>query len=253
MSQILVKDKAIVVPGEALAEGMDFFPSFGTYRDQEKIYASRLGLVNLDGKVLKIVPLSGRYLPKINDTIIGKVEDVSYSGWRINLNGAYSAMLNSKDGVQEFLERGADLSRFYDIGDYVVTKIINVTSQKMLDLTMKGPGLRKITGGRIIEVNTHKVPRIIGKAGSMVSMIKQSTGCRIIVGQNGWVWIDGEPMSEKIAVDAIRKIEKEAHLAGLTDKMKIYLEKATGKKIEAAPMQDNRSEQSFEDRNNNNE
>ncbi len=233
MSQILVKDKAIVVPGEELAEGMEFFPSFGTYREENKIFASRLGLVNVDGKVLKIVPLSGRYIPKINDTIIGKIDDVSYSGWRIDLNSAYSAMLNSKDGVTEFVERGADLSRFYDIGDYVVCKIINVTSQKLIDMTMKGPGLRKITGGRIIEVNTHKVPRIIGKAGSMVSMIKNATNCRIIVGQNGLVWLDGEPTNEKIAVDAIRKIEKEAHFQGLTDRIKEYLEKATGKKIEA--------------------
>lgn len=252
MSQILVKDKAIVVPGEELAEGMEFFPSFGTYREENKIFASRLGLVNVDGKVLKIVPLSGRYIPKINDTIIGKVDDVSYSGWRIDLNSAYSAMLNSKDGVTEFVERGADLSRFYDIGDYVVCKIINVTSQKLIDMTMKGPGLRKITGGRIIEVNTHKVPRIIGKAGSMVSMIKNATNCRIIVGQNGLVWLDGEPANEKIAVDAIRKIEQEAHFSGLTDRVKEYLEKATGKKIEAVTeMPRNEHSHSQFDENNN--
>ncbi len=234
MSRILVKEREIVVPGEDLAEGMDFLPSSGTYREKDRIVASRLGIVNIDGKVIRIVALSGRYNPKIGDTIIGKVVDVSYSGWRIDLNSAYSAMMNSKDAVSEFIARGADLSRYYDIGDYLVAKIVNVTSQKLIDLTMKGPGLRKLQGGRIIEVNTNKVPRIIGKQGSMVGMIKNATGCRIVVGQNGLVHVDGEPGSENIAVDAIRKIESESHISGLTERVKEYLEKATGKKVDSS-------------------
>ena len=110
-------------------------------------------------------------------------------------------------------------------GDYIVCKIVNVTSQKLVDVTMKGPGLRKLKGGRIIEVDTHKVPRIIGKQGSMVMMIKDATNCNISVGQNGLIWIDGEPMSELLAIQAIRKIEAESHLSGLTEKIKDFLEK----------------------------
>ena len=87
--------------------------------------------------------------------------------------------------------------------------------------------------GQIIEVNTHKVPRIIGKDGSMVSMIKQATGCNIIVGQNGWVWLNSEDAKmELIAIETIKKIEAEATSSGLTDRIKIFLEKKTGKKIE---------------------
>jgi exosome complex component RRP4 len=62
-------------------------------------------------------------------------------------------------------------------------------------------------------------------------MIKQATSCRIIVGQNGLVWVDGEPDKENIAVNAIRKIENESHMPGLTDRMKVYLEEVTGVKI----------------------
>ncbi len=87
----------------------------------------------------------------------------------------------------------------------------------------------KLTGGRIIRVNTHKVPRIIGKQASMVTMIKDSTKCRIIVGQNGLVWIQGTPEDEIIAVDVIKKIERESHIPGLTDKIKEYLLKVTNK------------------------
>jgi len=232
MSKILVKDKEIVVPGDEIAEGMDFFPGFGTYREKEHIFASRLGIANVDGKVMKIIPLSGRYIPKSNDVIIGKVEEVAYFGWRINIHSAYPAMLNPKDATSDFIERGADLTRYFNIGDYLVAKIINVTTQKLVDLTTKGPGLRKISGGRIIEVNTHKVPRIIGKQGSMVGMIKQATNTRIIVGQNGLMWIEGEPKSVVIAVNATKKIEEESHISGLTERIREYLEKETGTKID---------------------
>ena len=231
MSKIMVNDKEISVPGETLAVGMDILPGSGTYRDGEKIMANRLGLVMVDGRTIKLIPLSGRYIPKTGDTIICKVIDVSFNGWRLDTNSAYSAMLSMKDATSEFIARGANLTQYYDLGDYLVCKIVNVTSQKLIDVTMKGPGLRKLKGGRIIEVNPNKVPRIIGKQGSMVMMVKDATRCNISVGQNGLIWIDGEPMSELLAIQAIRKIEKESHTSGLTEKIKEFLENS-GKKSE---------------------
>ncbi len=231
MSELVVKNKEVVVPGEVLATGMDYLPGQGSYREGDNIHASILGLVNVDGRAIKLIPLSGRYLPKRGDTIIGKVIDVMMSGWRVELNCAYSAMLPLM-GTSEYIMKGADLTKYFDLGDFMVAKITNVTSQKLVDLSTKGPGLRKLSGGRIMEVNTHKVPRIIGKQGSMVSMIKQATDCKIIVGQNGLVWILGEPDNELLAVKTIQKIEKESHVSGLTDKIKEFLEKETGKKLE---------------------
>ena len=232
MSKILVNDKEISVPGETLAVGMDVLPGAGTYRIGENIIANRLGLVMIEGRTLKLIPLSGRYIPKTGDTIICKVIDVSFSGWRLDTNSAYSAMLSMKDATSEFIQRGANLTQYYDLGDFIVCKIVNVTSQKLIDVTMKGPGLRKLKGGRIIEVVPNKVPRIIGKQGSMVIMIKDATQCNIVVGQNGLIWIDGEPLNELLAIQAIRKIAAESHLSGLTDKIKEFLEK-NGKKVAA--------------------
>ena len=225
MSKIIVQDKSIAVPGETLAVGMDMLPGSGTYREGESIKANRLGLAVIDGRTIKLIPLSGRYIPKTGDTIICKVIDVSFSGWRLDTNSAYSAMMSMKDATSEFIARGANLTQYYDLGDYVMCKIVNVTSQKLVDVTMKGPGLRKLRGGRVIEVDPNKVPRIIGKQGSMVIMIKDATKCNISVGQNGLVWIDGEPLNELLAIQTIRKIERESHLSGLTDKIKDFLEK----------------------------
>lgn len=225
MTGLLVENKDIVIPGEIVAEGMDFLPANGTFREGSSIIASQLGIINIDGRLIKLIPLKGKYLPKVGDVIIGRVTDVAFSGWRVGLNSAYTAMLSVKDATSRFIEKGADLTKILNIGDYIVTKIINVTSQNLVDLTMKGPGLRKLGEGRIISVTPNKVPRIIGKQGSMVSMVKEYTGCQIIVGQNGLVWIQGEPDKEFLTVNTIRTIEEQSHTSGLTDKIKALLEK----------------------------
>jgi exosome complex component RRP4 len=228
---LLVKEKEVVVPGEVLADDIGYIPGYGTYRSNSKLMASRLGVVSMEGKVIRTIPVAGKYLPKRNDIVIGRVVDILMSGWRVEINSPYSAMLSSKE-TPEFIEKNEDLSKYFDLDEYMVAKITNVTSQNLVDVTVRDQGLRKLKGGRIIKVNTHKVPRIIGKKGSMVSMIKQATNCRIIVGQNGLIWIDGEPDKENIAVEAVRKIENESHLSGLTEHMKEHLEKITGVKLD---------------------
>jgi exosome complex component RRP4 len=219
MGNVICQEKEIVVPGDIIATGMDFIPGMGTFREGENVIASKLGIVNISGSLIKLVPLSGRYFPKLGDVIICKVIDVSMNGWRVDTNSAYSAMLSMKDASSRFISRGADLTRYFKVGEYVMTKIINVTSQRLVDITMKGPGLRKLTGGIVISANSSKVPRIIGKNGSMVTMVKRATNCNIAVGQNGLIWIQGSPADQVRAIAAIRKIEEEAHISGLTERM----------------------------------
>jgi exosome complex component RRP4 len=137
-------------------------------------------------------------------------------------------MLSMKEATSDFIERGADLTQYYNLGDYIVTKIINVTTQKLLDVSMKGPGLRKLRGGQIMTINYNKVPRVIGKQGSMIAMIKDATKCMIIVGQNGLVWVKGEPENEVIARQAIELIDQNSHVSGLTDRIKSFLEEKKG-------------------------
>ncbi len=221
--QIVVKDKDIVVPGEIIAKGMSFLPGNGAYREQDNVVAKRLGMVSIEGKVIKLIPLTGTYSPKLKDRIVGRVIDVLMQGWRMDINCPYSAVLSLKDGTSEFIPRGADLTQYFGLGDYLVCQIVNVTSQKLIDVSMRGPGLRKLKGGRILNISPQKVPRVIGKDGSMVSMIKEATGCDIVVGQNGIIWFSGEPEGEVLAVKAFKKIEEDAHLSGLTDKIAALL------------------------------
>jgi len=231
MGVVKVKDKEVVIPGQLLAEGMDFVPTGEAYREDDKIYSKRLGLVEINKRVIKVIPLSGAYVPREGDTVIGVVTDILVSGWRVDLGCAYDAVLPIKDAVNEFVKRGDDLTKYLDIGDVIFAKISRVTSQMLVDLTLKDRGLTRLIGGRIIKFPPVKVPRVIGKNASMITMLKKSTECKIYVGRNGYIWIDGKPNQELLLTKAIKIINEMAHTSGLTDRIKEFLEKETGQKL----------------------
>jgi len=220
---IKVQDKDLVVPGELIAEGADYLAGEGSYREAQGIYASLFGVVEVKAKFIKVVPLAGRYLPKPGDTIIGVISEVNQSSWIVDLNSPYDAILPLSLAVPHFVESGEDISRYFDIGDVIIAKVNNVTKSRNVALTMNGRDLGKLRGGRIVEINPTKVPRLIGRSGTMVGMIKEMAGCDILVGQNGRVWLNCPLEKENLAVAAIHKIEEEAHIPGLTERVKTFL------------------------------
>ena len=231
MSEILAKDREIAVTGQILAKGMDYLPGGAAFRENDNLIAGQVGLVNISGKVVRLIPLSGRYVPKVGDLVIGKVIDMSFSNWFVEIGYAYEAALSIRD-VPEYVEKNADLARYYNFDDMIVAQVVKVTKAMKIDLSMKDRGLGKLLGGRFIFITPNKVPRVIGKSGSMVDMIKQATNCRIMVGQNGRIWIKGD--NDSLVVEAIRKVEELAHISGLTDKIDEFLTKRlieSGKKV----------------------
>jgi exosome complex component RRP4 len=108
-----------------------------------------------------------------------------------------------------------------------MAKVLQVDKEKKLQITLKDRNLYKIKGGHIIYVEPSKVPRIIGKKGSMISLLKKYTKCRIFVGQNGRIWIDGDEDGIKKVIETIYKIEDESLSYGLTNKIEEILKKDT--------------------------
>jgi exosome complex component RRP4 len=107
-----------------------------------------------------------------------------------------------------------------NVGDLIVAKIIAYDRSHDPQLTVGEPGLGKITRGQIVKITPTKIPRVIGRKGSMISMIKQETGCQIILGVNGIILITGKTLEEEeLAMMAIRKIDEESHTSGLTDRV----------------------------------
>jgi len=211
MSELLVKEKDLVFPGDELATGLEFIPSNGTYRYNNKIYSKTTGLVNIQSRVVKVICLKGPYIPERGDVVIGKVTDIGTTYWMVDIGIPYSVYLPLKSVARGFVDSSrTDITRFLNLDDLVILKIFKVSNDMKIDGSMRGPEFHKLTGGRLIEINSHKVPRLIGRKGSMIQMIKQHTKCKIIVGQNGWIWIKGEePELEHLAIQTIKKVDLE--------------------------------------------
>ncbi|MBQ2962223.1 MAG: exosome complex protein Rrp4 [Methanobrevibacter sp.] len=213
---IYVNEKDLVVPGELLAED-DYYPGRGTFEDDGKICSKLLGLVSLRNKKISVIPLKSKYLPKKGDVVIGKIDDVRFSMWGVDINSPYSGILPASE---VFGREKKELSRVFDIGDVLFLRIVDVDEVKKVKLGLKGRGMGKFKGGVIVDIAPTKVPRLIGKKGSMINMIKDKTGCKIVVGQNGLVWVKGNEDMEQIVKNIIKLIEREAHTSGLTDRIK---------------------------------
>ena len=229
--------KQLVTPGELLAEG-DYLPGENSFMEENKIYAQRIGLVDIDNKKVNVVALRAFYLPKVGDIVIGTVVEVGFNGWTIDIKSPYQAILRASDVLsRQFKPQNDELSQVLNAGDLIVAKIASYDRAHDPQLTVGEPGLGKITRGQIMRVTPTKIPRVIGRKGSMISMIKQETNCQIILGLNGVILVTGKTTEdEDLAINAIRKIEQESHTSGLTDRITQLLKeskvKPEEKKIE---------------------
>lgn len=224
------KERTPVIPGEVIAKGSDYLPGEGTEKQGEEIVSIRYGLAEERNRLVKVIALSGVYEPRKGNIVIGKVENITFNGWIMDIGIADNAFLSLSE-VPRYVAKGG-LAEVLDIGDMVVAKITSV-SGRGVDVTLKSRGLGKIEGGIISKINSNKVPRIIGKEGSMINMIKEKTGCNITVGQNGLVWIKGDKIEDELFVrKAINFISENAHSTGLTEEVKNWFEEESkgGKK-----------------------
>jgi exosome complex component RRP4 len=217
---IFAEKKQLVAPGEVLAEG-SYFPGENTYREGNKVYASRIGLAELVANKLIVVPLKGCYTPRVDDFVIGRVVDIAMSGWNVDISSPYPALLPlSETPASRAMAARKDLTRIFNVGDLVMAEVIAFDRTRDPLLTVRGRGLGKVSSGRVVHVSPAKIPRLIGRKGSMISLLKKATSCEIIVGQNGTVLVSGrQPKNEEVAAAAMCMIEREAHTRGLTDRV----------------------------------
>ena len=217
------EERQIAVPGEVIVKGNEYLPSEGSYRDGEEVIAGRFGVVSIYDKQVRVIPISGAYYPRRGNTIIGTIVDITFNGWLIDFGGATNAFLSVSE-VPKYINRN-ELREFLDFGESVIIKVWDVKS-KGIDVSMKMRGFGKIEGGMIISVNSNKVPRIIGKEGSMVNIIKAATGCEITVAQNGKVWIYGSSAEKELATKRIIDfIVENSVVNGLTEKVEDFIKK----------------------------
>ena len=210
-------ERKIIIPGEVIIEGDSYLPGEGTTKTSEGIVALRYGLAEESNNLIKVIPLTGVYYPRRGNIVIGKVENITFNGWVIDIGASDNGFLSLME-VPRFVNKDA-LDEVLNLGDMVVLKIWAI-NKRGVDLSLKSRGLGKIDEGILVNINSNKVPRVIGKEGSMISLIKEETGCQITVGQNGIIWIKGKKIDDEVfAKKAIMFIAENSFKKGLTEKI----------------------------------
>jgi exosome complex component RRP4 len=212
-----------VIPGDVIAKGNYRFGSNIEKRGDEYI-ALRVGLAEVGRDDLKLNPLTGPYLPRAEDEVIGKVADINGFGWVVDINSCFDGFLPASFVFgREFSPATHDLSSKFALGDMIGARIESYERSRDPQLSIRGHGYGKIESGEIIKISPTKVPRLIGRRGAMINMISEKTGCDIRVGQNGVVVVNGPPEGIVKTAKAIKMVEEEAHSADLMAKVEAYL------------------------------
>jgi exosome complex component RRP4 len=199
-------EKRIVIPGELVTEERRRLGDH-VFLKEGKVYSDVLGIAESDEQTASVVPLHGKYMPRSGDLIVGIISGDVYSGYIVDINSFYNAFISKKE-LRDPLK----------VGTVVSAKIEEVNEVNDVQLS----NIRVFYGGEILTVAPVKVPRMIGKNGSMLEVLKKGTSCNLLIGRNGRIWIKGG--NYDLLVEAISKIEREAHLANLTNKVTLFLE-----------------------------
>ena len=123
----------MVVPGDLLSEDPKL-ASQGTYVEGGKVYSLNYGLVDRRNNI-KVIPLSGRYIPARGDLVIGKVNDMTFSNWFVDINSPYEGMLH----VSEFPERvdPGNMSKYLHVGELIIARVADVDPSMKVELTLR--------------------------------------------------------------------------------------------------------------------
>lgn len=215
-------ERQVVIPGEEIVSGDSYLPGENTEKRGNSIVALKFGLAEETNHLVRVIPLSGQYVPRRGNVVIGKVELLTGNGWVFDIGGAENGFLPLAE-VPRYVNQNA-MDEVFRIGDVAVLKIWNIGGRG-IDLTIKSRGLGRVDEGMIFKVNPNKVPRVIGKEGSMIKLIKDNTNCNITVGQNGYILIEGDKIDDELfAKKAIEYVVENSFVEGLTEAVESWFE-----------------------------
>ena len=192
----------------------------------KRIISTTIGLSDVSDDSVRVISLTSVYLPKTDDLVIGTIQYIHGNSWFADINSCYQGMLLGQDvfGRGSYPTK-SEMEERLSKGDIIFAKIANSDRQREPLISIADQSLGKIDSGELVKISPTKIPRLIGKHGSMIQSIEASTNATITVGQNGLIVVSCDETNGLLkALAAIRMVDEQAHLVNLTDKVKKMLE-----------------------------
>ena len=199
----------LVTPGMVVGPSSGKRAGSGMIAENNEFIATRVGWLNEQNNVLSVQPINSAYMPRSGDLVIGFVAEVRNNLWFFDVNGPFQALLPMSLAPWK-VEFGA-ARQHLGIGDAALARIQEVDETHNMVLTMKGVGLRRLNEGAVVSIPVNLIETLRGDNNSTLSRIRDATDCRIIVGDNGRVWIHGDAEAMHVARQLIQTLNEEGH------------------------------------------
>ena len=221
----LESKKRYVLPGDVITTAPLRLRENVTLKGK-RILATAIGLSDVYHDSVRVIPLTGVYIPKIDDLVIGKIKYIHGNSWFADINSCYEGMLLAKD----VFGRGSnttlsDMKTRLDKSDLILARIANYDRTREPLLSIAGQNLGKIDSGELIKISPTKIPHLIGKHGSMIQTIEAATNATVTIGQNGLIVLKCDNSAGlKKAIASIKMMDKALHDTNLMEKVQNLLD-----------------------------
>ena len=212
----------LATPGATLGAREGRRLGHGVVETENGLIATKVGVIYSDEKTISVLPTHTRYTPRPGDLVIGVVEAVQSNLWFLDINAPFNALLPMSLGPGKAEFGGA--RNVLNVGQTVLCRIQEVDDTHSSVVTMKGLGLRRIDSGLVESLPPHLMQTLFSD-GAPLKALKASTECRVILAENGRMWIDGKPDSITEVVARIAKIRSIARDISNRDDMVAILSK----------------------------
>ena len=217
--------KRFVLPGDVLTTA-PLRLERNVVLEGKKIISTTIGLSSVFNDSVKVIPLTGIYIPRIDDLVVGVIKTISGNSWFADINSCYQGMLLGQD----VFGRGSypttsEMKDRLDKGDIIYARIANSDRQREPLISIADKNLGKIDAGELVKISPAKIPCLLGKHKSMIQSIETSTNTTITVGQNGLIILKCDNSTGlKKAIASIKMVGMAQHDANLEEKIQNILD-----------------------------
>lgn len=202
-------EQRLVTPGMAIGPSAGKRAGSGIITEQDTMIATQLGWLQEKNNTMSVHPIHSAYMPRSGDLIVANVAEVRNNLWFMDINGAFQGLLPMSLAPWK-VEFGA-ARQHMDVGNVVLARVQEVDECHNVVLTMKGVGLRRLNQGAVESIPVQHVDRVRGEGNSLLQRLRDASDCRIMVGENGRVWIDGDSNGITWARKALKMVAEKGH------------------------------------------
>ncbi|MEM0097495.1 MAG: hypothetical protein QXY52_00795 [Conexivisphaerales archaeon] len=207
-----------VVPGDLVARG-NYRIYSNVIKNDDKFYSIFVGSAEVTGGRVRVTRLSGPYIPKIGDQVIGMITDVQPLAATVDINSYINGFIMANAFYKKRIDPSKrDLSEKVRVGDLLSARVNRI--ERGRDVSLSLDQRWRVDGDAIFYVSPAKAAYLLKSKSNIISKIKAFTGAGIVMGINGVIVAKGEKDSIGRITEIVRVIESQVELNGLEDMLK---------------------------------